>query len=57
MHVLGITERVCLLRAVVLGLAPESGAATAVALADRSIIVPFATQAQQETQWIPKFIN
>jgi hypothetical protein len=37
--VLGSKERVCMHRAVFLGLATESGAATAVALADRSIIV------------------
>jgi len=38
--VLGSKERVCMHRAVVLGLVSKSGAAaTAVALADRSIIV------------------
>jgi hypothetical protein len=39
-HVLGITERVCIARTAALGLAPDSGAATAeVALADRSIMM------------------
>jgi hypothetical protein len=49
MHVLGIIERVYMPRAIVLGLAPDSGAEIAeVALADRSIILPLQPKLSNE---------